>query len=528
VGLTARAGREWEPPETGDLVPVEAIDRTGLMITANGAFVRILRVTPVNPMILGSEDRDAVTVGFARALGRLRAGQSLQFYVDARPVRLEDVIGEFRAELEAAAGPPPTSTSPAVDATALSRWRLGAAIEQSLRLHGEAQAAVRFGTYVIVPTFPKRTGRATLSLGAASSPLERDVDAHRRAARESQAQTDSVRSELEAVGISTRQLNGTGVFSLLWERLNPTLADQSRRAPDSVEVLGELDAHRDREQARQAAITLRGQLAQSSVDLKRGRHLMEVGSDLEQSIYVHTTAQQTSMGWLLGSMLTRQPYVLSVHVRALDRRRERQRLRLGYRRLFAVNRGAEQRGRVPDFDRYAQEREFEHVLSDLSGHERAGLFEVSVYQALRAPGPAPDLAELTEAVDYCAEAIESTVDCKVGRGEFRHGELWASTLPLGQNAARRGRKYATRNAADTVPLVGTACGSPDGVPFAFADPGRTLERLDPYDPEHANHTMLICGRSGSGKTMVANMILARVLAWVHVGSCLIAPVTMSF
>ena len=98
------------------------------------------------------------------------------------------------------------------------------------------------------------------------------------------------------------------------------------------------------------------------------------------------------------------------------------------------------------------------------------------------------------------------------RGEFRQRELWTSTLPLGHDSARRTRKYATRNAADTVPLVGTGCGSPGGIPFAFADPGRTLERLDPYDPEHANHTLLICGRSGSGKTMTANLLLARLIA----------------
>ena len=274
-------------------------------------------------------------------------------------------------------------------------------------------------------------------------------------------------------------------------------------------MLGELDAASDREQARQAALELRARLAQSSVDLKRGRHLIELGRDVEQVIYVHTTAQQTAMGWLLGAMLTRQPYTLSVHVRALDRRRERQRIRLGYRRLFAINRGAEQRGRVPDFDRYAQEHEYQQLLGEMAGQERAGLFEVSIYQALRAPGPTPDLAALAEAVDYCAETIESAADCKVGRGEFRQRELWTSTLPLGHDAARRARKYATRNAADTVPLVGTGCGSPDGIPFAFADPGRTLERLDPYDPEHANHTLLICGRSGSGKTMTANLLLAR-------------------
>jgi hypothetical protein len=74
------------------------------------------------------------------------------------------------------------------------------------------------------------------------------------------------------------------------------------------------------------------------------------------------------------------------------------------------------------------------------------------------------------------------------------------------------RKYPTANTADMVPLVGTTCGSPTGIPFAFADPGRTVELLNPYDEEHANYTLVISGRSGSGKTMTANTGLSRSLA----------------
>ena len=48
-----------------------------------------------------------------------------------------------------------------------------------------------------------------------------------------------------------------------------------------------------------------------------------------------------------------------------------------------------------------------------------------------------------------------------------------------------------------LPLVGTKCGSPTGIPFAFADPGRTVELLNLYDEQHPNHTLLIAGRSGS-------------------------------
>ena len=74
------------------------------------------------------------------------------------------------------------------------------------------------------------------------------------------------------------------------------------------------------------------------------------------------------------------------------------------------------------------------------------------------------------------------------------------------------RKYPTVNAADMLPLVGTKCGSPTGVPFAFADPGRTVELLNLHDELHPNHTLLISGRSGSGKTMTANVLMSHCVA----------------
>jgi len=94
------------------------------------------------------------------------------------------------------------------------------------------------------------------------------------------------------------------------------------------------------------------------------------------------------MGWLMGSMMTREPFTLSVHVRALDRRRERGRLKMRYAACSRVNRGAEARGRVPDFDRLAQEEESAHLLREMSGHERASLLRrASITHAPRRTGP---------------------------------------------------------------------------------------------------------------------------------------------
>src|SRR3954469_18388209 len=134
-----RRSRPDELPEAGDLLPVEAIDRTGLMITSEGAFVRVLRVTPANPLILSAADRETIAAGFGRMLARLRPGQSIQFYLDARPIQLDAVLSELRADVEATAGAAPSRTTATRDGIALSRWRLYAALEQSLRLHGDAQ-----------------------------------------------------------------------------------------------------------------------------------------------------------------------------------------------------------------------------------------------------------------------------------------------------------------------------------------------------------------------------------------------------
>jgi TraG P-loop domain len=507
---------ERELPEAGDLLAIEAIDRTGLIVTSEGAFVRIFRVVPPNPLLMSAEERAKTAATFQRVIAQLKADESLQFYIDARPVNLEELLGDCRREVEASAGRAPSKQRPARDELALAQWRLYAALEESLRMHAVAHAAVQVRCHVVVPCLPRQNvARAALAWAKRTKlptvPLERPVEAHRRAVREHLAHVDSLRGELEAEGMPTELLDGEEVVRLLWERFNPGKADTGRR-PTTVEVLGELEASTDRDRARDAALRLRESIAQSSLDFRSSHQHVTVDRDVEQTIMVANTAGRTHMGWLHGAMLTRQPYTMSVYVHGLERRRERQKLKLAYRRLFTINRGAEQRGRIPDFDRYVQEHEYQQLLHEMAGGDLANLFRVSIYQTIRARGPAPNLTTLAEAIDYCAESIESSGDCKVNRGEFRQAELWATSLPLGRDVHGRARKYPTVNAGDMLPLVGTGCGSPTGIPFAFADPGRTVEMLNPYDEEHANHTLVIAGRSGSGKTMTANLSLARCLA----------------
>ena len=92
VGRLSRTPHASAHGEAGDLCPVEAIDREGLVVTSEGALVRFLRAAPKNPLVMSSAEREQVGHAFGQLAGRLQVGQSLQFYVEAAPVRLDALL----------------------------------------------------------------------------------------------------------------------------------------------------------------------------------------------------------------------------------------------------------------------------------------------------------------------------------------------------------------------------------------------------------------------------------------------------
>src|SRR5215207_2553670 len=519
VGRLSRGEAASPVREAGELCAVEAIDREGLVVTREGGLVRFLRAAPKNPLVMSSAERGQVGHAFGQLAGRLQAGQSIQFYVEAAPVRLDALLTHSADDAERAT----RALAPRHGERAAALRRLHAALRGSLERHADEQAAVDVAYYVIVPYLPDQSQRLdwpALLPGRrrrlGSAPLERSLASHRRVARESLHVTDSIRGDLEALDLSTHLLSGPEVLDLLWRRFNPTTADRTPdRRPGAresrLEVVGALDLIADARDAAKAAHALRELIAASGIDWPDQRHL-RVDRDLEQALYVATLPDATEFGWLLDAMQVPRPFTLSVHVHALDRLRERSRFKARHRRLFGVNRGAEVRGRTPDYEMLAQEEELSELLKELSGHERSAAFEVAIYQSIRQRGPDPDPVQLAEAVEQASRESIAASDARVSQGQLRQLELWQSTLPLGRDVARLTRKYVTRHVGDTVPLVGTSCGSPTGIPFAFTDPGREVALINPFDPAHDNGTLLVNARSGGGKTFLVNVLLARFLA----------------
>lgn len=507
-------------PEAGELFEIDALDRDGLMIRSDGTFVRMLEVTPRNPGLLSIEEAQAVSASYAQMLARLRPKQTIQFIVDSRPVHVDRVLEASRREVERVAGPAPKKG----DIRKLTpldrdRWLLFSAMAQSISERSDSEGAVEMRAYVVLPYLPLNEGdrssvRDLIPFAGSSSTdtTDRELSAHLRGANESRAHADTIRSDIEALGIPTRRMNGEEVAQYLWTKFNPTQADSqkpSSRGALRGEVLSDITNHDSLKKGKKAAKRLRESICKSSLDFESSSRWGEVDRDIVQTLYVGGTAEHTHFGWMMNPLVTRSNFTLSVFIEATDRKKERAKIKRDYRQTFGINRGQEAKGKVPDFDRYAKEAEHEGALNALSNRARENIYRVSVYQSIRVRGPEPDLEQLSASVDFVANEIESALDAPIRKGEHEQLDLWRSTLPFGVDYGDAKRRYFSANTADMVPLVGTACGSPEGIPFAWAEPTKNLVRLDPYDRTHANQTGVIAGASGSGKTMTAQMIIAR-------------------
>ncbi len=492
----------------GDLLGIAAIEPDGLLVREDGTYVRVLEVGVVNPLVLDQAEGERVAAAFGQVAARLPDRQSLQLYVQGTPLALDEILAEETHHCEQAAG---AAEDIGEDERAQAIRRLGIAQEQSIRTHALTVAPLELRYLVVCPWQP--AGRV-LSLGRSSRrALRVKADVHERARRDSLRHCEGVRADLEAMGVPGRLLAGTEMLDLLHRRFDPDTVPAGGLPASfmSPQVVAPLLAGEDVQGASDRAQKLAEAICTAPVGLSE-RSRIALGETLEEVFYVSLAPEQTWLGWLLHMMQAPRPFVLSVHVQATERYRERMAQKRRYKRIHGVNRGVEQRGRPLDPDARVQEQEAAELNDELATSAGAGIYRVSIYCALQEPGPDADAETLKELCQATGREVTMACDARIQHGLFAQVRLWQSTLPLGRDVAARRRKYVSRNVGDTFPLCGTSCGSPDGIPLGYALPGRTLERLDPFDPAHPNHLLLINGMSGAGKTMAAILLLVRALA----------------
>jgi DNA helicase HerA-like ATPase len=491
-----------------ELLGVAAIEPDGLLISEDGTYVRYLEVGTVNPLAVEQTEGERISAAFAQIAARLPDRQALQLYVQGTPLDLEALLAEETYRCERAAG---AAEDAGEHDRATAIRRLGIAQEQSIRKTARTVKPLRLRYFVVCPWRP--TGRSVFGQARGRRALRVKDSVHRRAIRDSLRHCEGVRADLDAMGLSARSVSGHEVLDLLHGRFDPD-AQTAGGLPASFmqpEVVQPLVAGETAEQASVRAQALADAICTSAIDLS-DRSRLKIGESLEQVFHVSLPPEQTWLGWLLHMMQSPSPFVLSVHIEATERYRERMAQKRRYKRLYGVNRGVEAHGRPLDPDARVQEQEAAELVDELATSVGAGIYRVSIYEAISEPAPDADPERLQELCQATAREVTMASDARIGHGLFAQAPLWQSTLPLGRDVARRKRKYVSRNVGDTFSLVGTSCSSPDGIPLGYALPGRTLERLDPFDSTHSNHLMLIAGITGSGKTMATIILLIRAIA----------------
>ncbi|MFZ1153970.1 MAG: hypothetical protein WAN93_03600 [Solirubrobacteraceae bacterium] len=486
-----------------DLLGVAAIEPDGLLIAEDGTYVRYLEVGTVNPLAVEQAEGERISAAFAQIAARLPDRQSLQLYVQATALDLEALLAEETYRCERAAG---SAEDAGEHERAKAIRRLGIAQEQSLRKTAQTVKPLRLRYLVVCPWSP--TGRPILKTGGGRALRLKD-SVHRRAIRDSLRHCEGIRADLDAMGLSARSILGHEVLDLLHSRFDPA-AQISGALPASFmqgEVVQPLVAGESSQDAGARAQALAEAICTAPIDLS-DRTRLRIGDSLEQVFCVSLAPEQTWLGWLLHMMQSPSPFVLSVHIQATERYRERMAQKRRYKRLYGVNRGVEAHGRPLDPDARVQEQEAAELVDELATSVGAGIYRVSIYHATSETDP-ERLAELCQAT---AREVTMASDARINHGLFAQKELWCSTLPLGRDVAKRKRKYVSRNVGDTFSLIGTNCSSPGGIPLGYALPGRTLERIDPFDSAHSNHLMLVSGITGSGKTMATIILLIRAIA----------------
>ena len=396
---------------------------------------------------MSAAEREQVGHAFGQLVGRLPPGQSLQFYVEALPVRLR---GAARAQPRRGRAARCAALQRRRRARADALRRLHGALRESLERHADAQAAVDVAYYVVVPYLPDQRAAAGLARAAAACGAG---DCARRAARAARwsrtggwrasrcSLTDSIRGDLEALDLSTHMLSGPEVLDLLWRRFNPTDRRPHARAPARrarATAGGRRRARRasrDAHDAARAAHALRELVAGSAIDCADQRHL-RVDRDLEQALYVGDAAGRDRVRLAAG----RDAGPAAVHaVGARARAGPAARAQpVQGAPPAAVRRQPRRRAARPHArtTRCSPRRRSSASCSRSSpgtSARRRSRSRSTSRSASADPTPTPSSSPRPSSRPR-SEIIAAS-DARVNSGQLRQLELWQSSLPLGRDVA---------------------------------------------------------------------------------------------
>ena len=496
----------------GRVLPVDAVEPDGLIVTSDGRYVRLIECERM-PNAITADQSGLVRIerALAELCRQIPDRQALAVYAQTDPIPVEDALEEDRHRVQLASEHDRRSGR---EDLAQVRHRLLTAQKQSVvHAAGSEQPAVAARWWVAVPHHPidedlRARARQALTPGRVRVPWR----SQQRAAADSLRRTEELAEQLGVIGIEPWPLDGVQTLALWWERLHPAareLPDLDRLA-DATEIANattEDEAAAQRQRLLEAVCDGR---EPAGIDASDSRWLVHADGALEEVLHLGTAPVQTTLWWLMHLLACPLPVTVAVHVSVGDRERVRSRQRRRWRRLRAAVDYKERRAQLVGSEEHEALAEAELLDSELASEIGSTVYKVSISVALRDPRGEPEAFE--RIVKTTVREFQAHTGARVIRGRWLSVPGLTSTIPVGIDALRATRSYAQRNIAHCLPLTSGSCGSPEGLILGFADPGGTLERLNPFDPLYTRHVTLAIGPSGGGKTVTINALLERAIS----------------
>jgi len=520
----------------GEFLPVAAVGADGTVVLEDGSLVHIVACAPPNQDSMDSEAVERAFWGLRALAAKLGRGQVLQMQIEGDLLGVSERMGYYRDQVEALYGFDPGAVSDrqasALGEAQRARWALYRMLGESVARSAPEGFTMRRRCYLIVryrpeldldPSLadalpgwvPGSRARRGGELDALRAVRSRTVREHRRVAQRATTRVRGFMAHLARDGIGGRLLDGGEVLRYLSTRFNPTSTTWGRLEQEAgwEGVLSRFDSPVERREAREAAISLHEKIARSPMDFRRDVHHGEVEQDLVRCGYLGGRPASTRMFWLRELLNQPLPFTLTVYLHGLARTQVQDEVNRAWHQAQRENERRIGRGRR-DAQSERQEREQGALVEEMADDPQAGLIELSMYLLLRVPGPRPkqlDLSQLDEAAHAAAQIVgRTTAGGTLMSGTREQDVLWRSTLPLGVDVARKTLRFGMEHAADTTALIGASCGSPTGLPLLLSPTGE-VEFLDPFDRKHRNHSIVVAGTSGTGKTHFGNRLVAHLV-----------------
>jgi hypothetical protein len=501
-----------------DVLPVALVEPDGLMVSTDDRYVRVLECAQV-PNPVSAEDGELARVErcYRDLASQIPDGQSLTILAQTDPI--VDALTEDRARVEQACAQDRDHGNPEL---ARARRRLLAGLEQTVSwAAGGEQPAVSARWWVIVTWRPHHTpgdivdGRERVRQVLAEGRGRRTWQAHVSGAVHSHRFAGQVQATLAGAGIDARVLDGADALRVVWQRLHPAATHTPDR--DHFDRVTRLPAVADPTLAREVRHDLLtalcagdGDAAAAGIDTRDPAWLRHTDGTVEEVLHLATPPLQTSPWWLSYLLSCPLRVTLAVHIGVGSRGREISRQRRRWRRLRAATIYKERRGQLVGSEETDALDEAELVDQELSSEIGSSVYQVGIYLAIR--DPTGDEKRFEAIVSETARAFHAATNARMVRGRRLNLAGYTATLPLGVDPLHATRSYAQRNIAHCIPLASSRCGSPTGLVLGTADPGATIERVDPFDPLYPRRVTLVIGPSGGGKTVLMNALLMRAIS----------------